>query len=451
MAADAFELNVDGLVGPTHHYGGLATGNLASQRHRHAVASPKAAALEGLSKMKTLHELGLPQAVLPPQARPRLDVLRTLGFTGDDAAIVRAAHHAAPDWLHSVYSVSSMWSANAATITPGADSADGRLHVTPANLIRQFHRSIEPVETAAALQAIFPTEAGFSHHPPLPASFRFSDEGAANHLRLAPRHGEPGIEIFVFGFDPADREAKRPARFSPRQSRDAGRAIARRHQLPHERTLFLQQNPAAIDAGVFHNDVISVANEHVLLYHERAFADTPAAIERVRRCYEAVAGEPPTLIEVPAARITLETAVATYLFNSQLLTLPDGSMWLLCPAECERDANVAAFVDEIVASPSNPIDAVRYVDVRQSMQNGGGPACLRLRVVVTPRQLEAVHGGVRFDDRLHAALRQCIEHHYRDELTVDDLADPALIDENLAAVRAIRSVLDLPNDAPTAC
>jgi succinylarginine dihydrolase len=444
---EPIELNLDGLVGPTHHYGGLARGNLASQAHRHVVASPKAAALEGLDKMKLLSDMGLPQAVLPPQPRPALSTLRVLGFTGSDAQVVAEAHREAPDWLHSVYSASSMWAANAATLTPSADSGDGRMHVTPANLISQFHRCLEPDPTATILKKIFANTSLFAHHGPLPATWRFADEGAANHLRLALRHGEQGVHVFVFGYDPTEAETASPypgRRFRPRQSAEAARAMARQHGLQSDRLVLAQQHPDAVDAGVFHNDVISLANEHVLLYHEQAFAETPKVIERICHTYRQMTGGEPVVIEVPAARISLATAVATYLFNSQLITRPDGGMLLLCPDECRQDRTTATYLDELVARADNPIDTLRFINVRQSMHNGGGPACLRLRAVLTKAQYAAMHPGVKLDQRRYDKLRACVEAYWPESLSVADLADPALIDHSRAAMNAARQTLDLP-------
>jgi succinylarginine dihydrolase len=438
---EAVELNLDGLVGPSHHYGGLAGGNLASQAHRQSVSSPKQAALEGLEKMRLVRELGVWQGVLPPQPRPEFGVLRRLGFEGTESEVLARAAGAAPDWLHHVYSASSMWAANAATLSPAADTVDARLHITPANLISHFHRSLEAPHTAAALENIFPRGPYFAHHSPLPATGRFSDEGAANHLRLCPAHGAKGLEIFVYGFG-LDGE-RRPQRFSPRQSRDVGRAIARRHGLHLEQVLFLQQNPAAIDAGAFHNDVVALANEDVLLYHEQAFAEGATAAERISATYRSLRGERPWLLEVPAEAVPLETAVAGYLFNSQLLTLGDGNMLLLCPEETREHEAARQYVTWLVAE-ENPIQAVRYVSVRQSMCNGGGPACLRLRGVLGQHQLEAMHQGVLLTDELYQQLGQCIETYYRDSLSAADLADPALVSEHRAAVAEIRRTLGLP-------
>src|SRR5690349_2574420 len=127
------ELQFDGLVGPTHHYAGLSPGNLASQAHAGEASNPRAAALEGLTKMRRVRELGIVQAVLPPQPRPSVALLRRLGFTGTDVAVLSRALAEAPDLLHAASSASSMWAANAATVVPASDSADGKTHFVPAN------------------------------------------------------------------------------------------------------------------------------------------------------------------------------------------------------------------------------------------------------------------------------------------------------------------------------
>src|SRR5262245_13496570 len=273
----AHEINFDGLVGPTHNYAGLSYGNIASMKNKSAVSSPKQAALQGLEKMRLLAGLGVKQAILPPHERPHVATLRTLGFRGSDADVLKAAQKQDTVLLAAVCSSSNMWTANAATVSPSADTADGKVHFTPANLISQFHRSLEPPTTARLLGAIFPESAScFVHHPPLPCASHLSDEGAANHTRLARRHGEAGVEIFVYGrraFDGADAG---PRKFPARQTSEACAAIARNHQLDPGRVIFLRQSPAAIDAGAFHNDVVSVGNENVLLYHQAAYTDADA-------------------------------------------------------------------------------------------------------------------------------------------------------------------------------
>jgi succinylarginine dihydrolase len=192
--------------------------------------------------------------------------------------------------------------------------------------------------------------------------------------------------------------------------------------------LFVQQTPAAIDAGAFHNDVVAVANQNVLLHHASAYATALPALEGITG--------------VPAGRVTLDQAVDSYIFNSQLVTLADGSKSLVAPTECLRFPTVQEYVESL--RERGIIHSVHYVDVRQSMQNGGGPACLRLRVVLTDDQLSRMHGGVMFSDALHRALVLWVQKHYRDSLSVDDLRDPALLDESRRALDELCGVLHLP-------
>lgn len=438
-----FEVNFDGLVGPTHNYAGLSHGNLASMRHRGVLANPKSAALQGLAKMRALHEMGVPQAFLPPLERPSLTKLREFGFAGSDADILRRAQQEAPGLLRAVCSASAMWTANSATFAPGHDTLDAKTHITTANLISNLHRSLESDETAANLRRVFSGE-GFRHHGPLRGGPTMGDEGAANHTRLAPAHSDPGLHLFVYGHSAYEPGTSAPGRFVSRQTLEASKSVARLNQLPPSRCCFLQQSPAAIDAGVFHNDVIATGNEGVLLHHELAFADGRAAIGRVERQYEELCGQKLLSIEVPAKRVSLAHAVDSYLFNSQLVTLPDGAMCLIAPEECEESTAVRAFVDDLVADPDNPIRSVRYFDLRASMRNGGGPACLRLRVVLDPSGWQTVPTGVKIDDRQLRALESWVERHYRDALAEEDLADPALVEETRVALDALTEIMGLP-------
>jgi len=435
----ALEVNYDGLVGPTHNYSGLAYGNVAAMDHRLTVSNPLAAVLQGLEKMKLVADLGVAQAVLPPHERPHIRALRGLGFRGTDQEIIVTAAREAPNILAACYSSSSMWTANAATVSPSADAVDGRVHFTPANLVSHFHRSIEAEFTATVMRKLFPDESLFAHHASLPRAAQVSDEGAANHARICRTHGEPGVEIFVYGRQAFSLDGQGPARFPARQTLEASAAIARLHMLAPGRALFVQQNPAAIDAGVFHNDVIAVANERVFLYHALAFPNTPAVIRQVREQAEDTCG-PLCPIEVTPDRVSLEEAVSSYLFNSQLVSLQDGSMCLIAPAQCAELDNVHAFVEDLVSQP-NPIRQVVYVDVRESMKNGGGPACLRLRVVLTPRERERSHQGVRFDEELYTDLVTWARRHYRDRLHPDDLVDPSLLQESRTCLDELTRIL----------
>lgn len=439
MNPAAYEVNFDGIVGPTHNYAGLSYGNLASQKHGLSVSHPREAALQGLAKMKFVADLGVKQAVLPPQERPDLATLRRLGFGGDDNAVLRQAARE-PRLLAAVYSASAMWTANAATVSPSADAADGRVHFTPANLVTQFHRSLEPSATAAILKAIFRDESAFAHHDPLPPAGMFADEGAANHMRLCEGYGSPGVEIFVYGR--ADGSNGVPRKFPARQTLEASGAIARLHQIDPAATLFARQSPGAIDAGVFHNDVVAVSNCNVMLYHASAYSGSDALMQEMRGRFAARSSAPLHLIEVNEQQVSLKDAIETYLFNSQLLSLPDGTMTLVAPIECRERADVEQFIGELIVA-DNPIHSVHYLDVRQSMKNGGGPACLRLRVALTARELELTHPGVFLTDSLYSRLIQWVERHYREQIEPEDLADSALAQESRRALDELTQILEL--------
>jgi succinylarginine dihydrolase len=391
--------------------------------------------------MKLLMDLGVAQAVLPPQERPDLSMLRRIGFAGSDADVLQAAQRADPVLLAACWSASSMWAANAATVSASADAADGRVHFTPANLISQFHRSQEAATTSAILRAVFADEGRFAHHPALPAASAFSDEGAANHTRLTRTHGSPGVELFVYGRSALDASRAAPARYPARQTLEAASAVARLHQLDAGRTVFAQQSPAAIDAGVFHNDVIALGNENVLLYHEEAFVDAPAVIAELS-AKVAQTGGTLIAIEAKAEELPLADAVRSYVFNSQLVTLSSGEMAMIAPAECQEVETARRFIIRTTAH-ENPVTRAHFADVGQSMNNGGGPACLRLRIVLTPAERAAAKGSVFLTEPLHASLTRWIERHYREQLSPADLVDPKLVDESRAALDELTQLLRL--------
>ena len=445
------EYNFDGLVGPTHNYAGLSLGNIASMTHRGAVSNPRAAALEGLAKMKTLSELGVPQAVLPPHPRPAIGLLRALGFSGRDRDVLRAAAKQAPELLRHSASSAGMWVANAATVAPSRDTRDRRVHFTPANLISKLHRSIEPPQTLRTLRAIFRDPARFHVHEPVPAGQGLGDEGAANHTRFAPAHGTRGLHFFVYGHTAltAQPGEANPTRFPSRQSREASMAVARRHQLSDTQVVFARQSAEAIDAGVFHNDVIAVGNANLLLYHEQAFAHSRSVMGALQRKYSALnRGDELSLVQVATREVPLADAVRSYLFNSQLVTLGSGKMALVAPAECQETPTVERFLERLITSGKTPINAVHYLNLRQSMRNGGGPACLRLRVVLTTAEVDAMVPRVRFNADLHADLVAWVTRHYRDKLRAADLADPDLLEESQRALDELTQLLKLGSIYP---
>lgn len=430
----AFEVNFDGLIGPTHHYGGLSPGNKASQSHRAQVSSPRRAALEGLRKMKLLADLEVPQAVLPPHFRPDLHFLREQGIRGRDREVLQRALLESPHLLSAAGSASAMWAANAATVSPSADTADGRVHFTPANLIANRHRSLEKDFTTRLLRRVFANDEHFVVHEALPNEPELSDEGAANHMRLAIEHGFEGVEVFVYG---RDGSGPSPEKYPARQTRSACEAIAEQHQLLAGREVYLQQNPKAIDAGVFHNDVIAVANQDLLFCHEEAWLNREEALEQLQLAFGAI-----KIVEVPSRMLSLEKAVSSYLFNSQIVTLLDGGMRLICPEECREDADVQAAICLLRDSTAD-IRAVDYVDVRESMHNGGGPACLRLRVVLTVSQMLEIPGSLLLEETLYEKLADWVKRHYRDELRLQDLADESLLKESEAALDELTEMLEL--------
>jgi len=430
----AREVNFDGLVGPTHHHAGLSPGNLASLEHAGLAGNPRAAALEGIAKMRLVARLGVGQAVLPPQPRPDCGALRRLGFQGDDATVLANARTTAPELLSQVTSASAMWAANAATVAPSTDTRDGKVHLVPANLVTMFHRSLEAETTYRVFRTIFADSQRFAVHEPLPASETLSDEGAANHSRLETSAGR--VHLFAWGRSPT--AAAHPDRHPARQARRASEAVARLLGLSDDARLFWQQSPESIDAGAFHADVVAVANDGFLMLHERAFLDTLGLLSALWQRL----GDELSVCVASEAELPLAEAVARYPFNSELVTLPDGAMSIIAPRESEASPAVRGFLERVLAEP-NPVRDVHFVDVNGSMNNGGGPACLRLRVRLEPEEEESLGAHVLFDDRLDQTLVACVTERYRDRVSIDDLADPAFVDECRVALDEITGILGL--------
>ncbi len=413
-ALSLVEINFDGIVGPSHNYAGLSLGNLAATAHAGNVSYPREAALQGLEKMRHNLALGLVQGFfvpLPRPDRPWLDELEADEST--DAAIIAGA-----------WSASSMWTANAATVSPAPDTADGRCHLTVANLVTMPHRAHEWPDTLRQLRLAFADNTHFVVHGPVPPCF--GDEGAANHMRLGLAHDGPGLEVFVFG--------RGGGPFPARQHEQASRVVARRHGLDPDRVLFVEQSAEAIAAGAFHNDVVAVANERVLFLHERAFAEPARAYEAIRAKFPEV-----EIVEVSESAVGLPEAIRSYLFNAQLVTLPEGEQALIVPSEAWESVEVRPFLDSLVAG-NGPIRRVVPVDVRQSMANGGGPACLRLRVVADPATVDP-----RFliDDATADAIELAVRSHWPEQIDPADLGDETLARTVLAARHALLARLDL--------
>ena len=392
------EINFDGLIGPSHNYAGLSLGNLASARNAGDVSRPRDAALQGIAKMRSNLALGLVQGIFVPHARPARLWLSRLGTSIEQAD---------PGLAANAMSASAMWAANAATVSPAPDSADGKCHLTVANLRTMVHRSHEWTATLAQLRLAFASSA-FTVHSPIPPAF--GDEGAANHMRLAPAHGSPGTEIFVYGVA--------GGAFPARQHIEASRAIARLHCLDPDRIIFAEQSKAAIAAGAFHNDVVAVANERLLFAHELAFANRDQLVAACERQVEGF-----DYVEVADKDVSLSDAIRSYLFNAQLVTPPDGQQTLIVPTEARDTPSVWNWIQRHVAG-NGPIRRVEVVDVRQSMANGGGPACLRLRIVADPTEIDPrfLVNQARLD-----SIAGVIATHWPEEIRSDDLQQPGLI------------------------
>jgi succinylarginine dihydrolase len=408
------EINFDGIVGPSHNYAGLSLGNIASASHKGDPSYPRAAALQGMEKMRgNLARLGV-QGFLLPLPRPNAALQATLAL--DETAPRQL--------LAATWSASSMWTANAATVSPAPDTADGKCHLTPANLITMLHRAQEWPDTKRMLEVAFGNRDHFAVHDIAPQTF--GDEGAANHMRLCEGHGSAGVEVFVYG--------KPGGKFPARQHEQASRLVARAHGLDPAKCVFIEQNPAAIEAGAFHNDVVSVANERVLFTHSEAFADQQGAYDAIRAAFPAL-----ELVEVPTDAVSLAEAIRTYLFNAQLITLPDGTMNLIVPVECRESASVWAYCEQLMAS-NGPIREVIPVDVRQSMANGGGPACLRLRVVCDPTTVDP-----RFllDEAKADLLDRVIGESWPEQIDPTDLGSESLARSVIDARYALLTALNL--------
>lgn len=417
------EINFDGIVGPSHNYAGLSIGNIASANHKGNPSFPRAAALQGLAKMRgNLARLGI-QGFLLPLPRPNTLLSNTLAYDGSEAPALRAAP----------WSASSMWTANAATVSPAPDTGDGKCHLSPANLVTMLHRAQEWPDTKRMLETAFGNTDHFTIHGPVPPTY--GDEGAANHMRLCEGHGGAGVEVFVYGRQPHEVAG---GAFPARQHEQASRLVARAHGLDPARCVFIAQNPAAIAAGAFHNDVVAVANERVLFTHAEAFADQPGAYDAIRAAFPAL-----QIVEVPSDAVSLAEAIRTYLFNAQLITMPNGEMALIVPEECRESVPVWAWCKAMLAS-NGPIRAVIPVDVRQSMANGGGPACLRLRVVCDPA---AVDPRFLLNEEKADMIETIIAKTWPEQIDPNDIGagtgNEALAIQVIAARAALLTALEL--------
>ena len=419
LANEMTEVILIGLPGPTHHYGGLSGDNVASAKNQGHISNPRLAALQALELMRQLMGMGINVGVIPPQLRPYLPEMKRF-FSGDDASVIEQAATHKPMFLQAMTSSASMWVANAATVTPSVDSADGILHLTIANLYTNIHRRIEALTSYLVFRQIFAKVPRCCVDMPLDGESGYRDEGAANHMRLAPNHSANGLNVFVYGADGNPRDPK-----TARQTLSASEALIKHHALFEDASVLIKQNPSVIERGVFHNDVIAVSNENMLLVHAEAFGMGQADIDFIADNYAARTGQALTVRVISSQELSVEEAVNCYFFNSQLITLPNEKMALIAPTEVRDlyEGKAAWLMESIVADETNPISEIHYADLRQSMQNGGGPACLRLRVPMDNLQFAALkeHSGVIMNEDRLAALAAIITATYPESLSVADI------------------------------
>lgn len=418
-----------GLPGPSHGFGGLAAGNQASQHNGGRSSAPRQAALQVLDLAALLLDLGVPSVVLPPHSRPHLASLRALGYDAEGASpeqVIDAVATDDPELLRQLSSAAAMWCANLATVIPGADLGHGRSIIQVANLSSQPHRAIEAATGQAVLAHLLAGVAAVDILPPLPASWR--DEGAANHLRVGQCH----VLVHGGGHGWGALPRVAPARQHPR----ASRALIRRAGLAAERSLLVQQQPTAIDAGVFHNDVIALSHDRRLWLHHHAWCEQSAVLAILaQRC-------PGLRVDVVSNdELSLAEAVTSYLFNSQVVTSSDGRVVLIAPGQC-ASGRPAAVIDRWIAN--GLIDEAHCVAVDQSMANGGGPACLRLRLPLTEQQLAQLAPGLRLDREQVAWLRGWVTRWYPAQATANELADPVRWQHDQAALRELSDHCGLP-------
>ncbi|MEM7558560.1 MAG: N-succinylarginine dihydrolase, partial [Planctomycetota bacterium] len=167
------------------------------------------------------------------------------------------------------------------------------------------------------------------------------------------------------------------------------------------------------------------------------------------------ASQPLCRIEVSQAELPMEEAVASYFFNSQLLSpsqlegseglddfrYEDSGMVLVCPGQCLEIDSARQLIERLIADPGNPISAVHYVTLAESMANGGGPACLRLRVSLCEEELAQVDSRFRVTPESLDKLRSVIEREYPDRLVGSDFLNADCRQQIRKATECLRSAL----------
>ena len=216
---------------------GLSLGNLASARNAGDVSQPARGGAAGPR-----------QDARQSRARPGPGHVRAARRAR--RALARRARHRrstrpTPVLAANAMCASAMWAANAATVSPAPDTADGTL--PPDRRQSADHAAPQPRMAGDAGAAPARLRRRARSRSTARCRRAFGDEGAANHMRLAPAHGEPGVEMFVYGVrggafparqhveaSQGDRPAPR-ARSGAHPVRRAVRGGDRRRRLPQRR------------------------------------------------------------------------------------------------------------------------------------------------------------------------------------------------------------------------
>ncbi|RAP29456.1 hypothetical protein DID78_03615 [Candidatus Marinamargulisbacteria bacterium SCGC AG-343-D04] len=405
---------IDGLMGPSYHFGGLSLGNTWSETHFKEISFPKKAALEGLHKMFEVYSLGLHQYVLPPVRKDVSALFRSLGYDHFNSESLRELFSVNPYFVSSVFSSSSAWLANIGHVTPACDSFTHKMNVTPANLNYCFHRSCDVEGYRDLLSTLFENCHDVVLHRPITSSF--GDEGSANTVRLSASSGE-GFFLYVYG-KTVDRTYSH--KYPARQSKEAFDILVKQHHVSRK-FVMVQQSQEAIDAGVFHNDVICFGLENLLIVHESAFENQEEVMSYVKELYEETFSEDLQVIVISREMMSLEEAVKSYFFNSQLLPLSDGGFHCFVSTHSRKYSALEQVLQYIQSECSR--FSYSYVECDESIKNGGGPACLRLGFVASEHDRKLLNDAFLLTQERYDFLYSFISRHYPDEMQFEQLRD----------------------------
>ena len=365
---------IDTIPGPTNHFGGHAVGNIASMNSKNNILNPQKAALEWLEKVKKVAMIGGNQFVLPPQRRPLTHKKKTL--------------------TQSDISSSFIWMANAGLFIPRIDTQLENNQFIPANMKQSEHRNIEHPFHQYWLKKILKYSKCNFHK-----ILDINDEGSANSIRLWHKKNQCGVNIFVYG--------KPNARYPIRQSKSSCEKIINITKPRHY--ILLEQTKEAIDAGVFHNDVIAFGFKNTIICHEKAFSNQKQELKKLKKIFTNSLNAPLNIVEIANNSLSLNAAVKTYLFNSQVIEI-NNKFELICPIEVKENPNSYKITEKWVTN--GLFNKVHFVNIKSSLKNGGGPACLRLCLYLNDNEVKKIPTKFKLDKTKYKKISKIILEHY---------------------------------------